>query len=127
MNCTIDAWLDDDTAHLRITDVDSGRVHLDWSWSGRDANQGDADTALHRLVSGLFLVSCIGKLRHPVAGSAPPRPPTAPDHPAPVEQIPVERIAAEQVSADQRPLPRTDPLPPAESRVIEFRRAAGHS
>lgn len=109
MNCTIDAWLDDDTAHLRITDADSGRVHLDWSWSGSDAAQGDAGTALHRLVSGLFLVSCIGKLRHP-AEPAPLRPPATPERPA----------AAEQAGH------RAEPEPPAESRIIEFRRAAGH-
>lgn len=119
MNCTINAWLDDDTAHLRITDADSGRVHLDWSWSGNDATQGDAGTALHRLVSGLFLVSCIGKLRQP-AEPAPPRPPAAPERPTPAEQASTE----EQRMDPER---RTGPEPPAGPRIIEFRCAAGHS
>ncbi|MDX9741526.1 MAG: hypothetical protein RBT81_10155 [Gammaproteobacteria bacterium] len=98
MNCTIDAWLEKDTAHLRILDADSGRVHLDWTWSGgSDTAESDARAALHRLVSGLFLVSCIGNLRDPAG-----------DTPVPCGQPP---------GASARP----------EARILKFPRVAGQS
>lgn len=93
MNCSIDAWLENGAARLRIVDADSGRVRLDWSYaeaarrsacaSCNPLDEG-ARAALDELINGLFLLACADALR---SGRAPAGCPLAAAAEPPVPRI----------------------------------------
>lgn len=83
MNCSIDAWLENGAARLRIVDADSGRVRLEWSFAeaarrGACASCNPLDdgarAALDELMNGFFLLACADAVR---SGRAPVRCPLA--------------------------------------------------